>query len=148
MKVTFCGHSNYRRREEDKDQLMKILHERVGDELCDFLLGEYGGFDSFTYDCAKLYKSMHPNVRLIFVQPYLSLEHCKRYNLDKFDFTVYPGLEEKPMKYAISYRNRWMIEEADIVIAYINHTYGGAYAAYRYARQKKKEIYQLGKLKQ
>ena len=47
-------------------------------------------------------------------------------------------------KSAITLKNRWMIEQADIVIAYITHTYGGAYATYRYAMQKKKEVFNLG----
>ena len=32
----------------------------------------------------------------------------------------------------------------DLLFTYITHEFGGAYAMYRYAKQKDKEIYQLG----
>lgn len=56
---------------------------------------------------------------------------------------IYPELDNVPLRFAISKRNKWMVEQADIVIAYITHTYGGAYATYRHAKKKNKEIYNI-----
>jgi hypothetical protein len=39
-----------------------------------------------------------------------------------------------------------MIDSADIVIAYIDHAWGGAYKTYSYAKRKKKRIINLGKI--
>jgi hypothetical protein len=39
-----------------------------------------------------------------------------------------------------------MVEKAALVIAYINHTWGGAYAAYLHTIRRKKEIINLGRL--
>ena len=50
---------------------------------------------------------------------------------------IYPELDNVPLRFAISKRNKWMVEQADIVIAYITHTYGGAYATYRHAKKEK-----------
>ena len=47
------------------------------------------------------------------------------------------------MKLAIIYRNRYMVDEANYVIAYVSHKFGGAYATYQYAKRKKKEIYNV-----
>ncbi len=63
-----------------------------------------------------------------------------------YDSVVYPGIEDKPPKFAITYRNRYMIDKADLVIAYINHEWGGAYKTYSYAKRKGKRIINLGKI--
>ena len=141
MIVAFCGHAGYAKNEDDKKKILRYLEERVGDAYCEFFLGEYGSFDFFAYECAKEFKKKHFNSRLMFITPYLSSDYQKK---ERFDQIVYPNLENVPLKFAISHRNRWMIEQADIVIAYITHTYGGAYATYRYAMQKKKEVFNLG----
>jgi len=41
--------------------------------------------------------------------------------------TEYPeGLECVPPRFAISYRNRWLIQQSDMVITYITRDWGGA----------------------
>ena len=72
----------------------------------------------------------------------LSKKHLA-YQKDWYDEILYPSLEDKPLKFAISYRNQWMVEQADYVIAYITHEWGGAYQTYKHARKKKKEIFNL-----
>ena len=46
---------------------------------------------------------------------------------------------------AISKRNEWMVDRADLIIAYIEHDYGGAYKTIRYAQRKNKSIIYLYK---
>ncbi len=57
-----------------------------------------------------------------------------------YDSTVYPPLETVPRRFAISHRNRWMVETSDVVVAYVLHDWGGAAATLRCARKKKKQI--------
>ena len=51
----------------------------------------------------------------------------------------YP-LENVPRRFSISHRNRWMVESADVVVAYVLHDWGGAATTLRCAKQKKKQI--------
>ena len=60
-----------------------------------------------------------------------------------YDGIVYPAIEDKPPKYAIVYRNRWMMREADYVVCAVERKFGGAYTAYRYALRLGKPIYNL-----
>ena len=146
MTVVFCGHSTYIEKNNDKKKVLEILEERVGENSCEFFLGEYGRFDFFAYDCAKAFKEKHPNAKLIFVTPYVIDQRGKEYasyKRKKFDMIIYPELERAPLRYAISHRNRWMIKQADIVISYIDHQYGGAYAMYRQAKAQNKELYNI-----
>ena len=55
--------------------------------------------------------------------------------------TILPeGIERVHPRYAIVWRNNWMIDKSDYVIAYVTHTFGGAYKAFERAKKKGKEV--------
>ena len=139
MTVTFCGHSQFHKTKEYLQKTLAFLEEKVGDQPADIYLGNYGSFDSFAFDCCKELKKTHPKVSIILVVPYLTANriNCKN---TMYDSIIYPEIENKPKRYAITYCNRYMVEKADFVVAYITHDWGGAYKTYKYAKQKKKEI--------
>ncbi|MBE6548124.1 MAG: hypothetical protein E7667_04520 [Ruminococcaceae bacterium] len=146
MIITFCGHSQYTETIEDEQKIISFLKELVGDQHAELYLGGYGSFDAFARKCGRKYQETHPNTKLIFITPYITVEYQKNYldyNKDLYDEILYPNLEDKPLKFAISYRNKWMVEQADYVIAYITRDYGGAYQTYKYAKKKKKYILNL-----
>ena len=141
MIVTFCGHSQFIKTPQIEENLMRLLHERVGDNPAQFLLGGYGGFDLFSYQCCKQYQKAHPKTKLILVTPYITPEYQKNhleFEKERYDEIVYPEIENKPKRFAILYRNQWMVDAADLVIAYVQYPYGGAYQTYRYAQKKEK----------
>ncbi len=84
---------------------------------------------------------------MIFITPYLSptLEKKSASYQKGFDSVIYPEIENVPPRYAIVHRNRWIVEQADVLIAYVTHTYGGAYTMYQYAKRKTKKIYNIAK---
>ena len=57
-----------------------------------------------------------------------------------YDDTIYPPLENVPKKYAIIRRNEWIVENADVVIACVKYSWGGAAKTSQYAKRKKKAI--------
>lgn len=87
------------------------------------------------------------NIEIVYVTPYLSLSQQRKINeMQKekiYDGVVYPPIENSPPKFAISKRNQWMMEQADVVIAYVKHEYGGAAQSLLYAKRKKKKIINL-----
>lgn len=146
MVISFCGHSDFVSTDEYEFRLLSFLAEKVGDKYAEMYLGDYGNFDSFAYHCCKIYKKNHPNVSLVFVTPYLDNEYLAnrlRYRENYYDYIIYPEIEDKPKRFAISYRNRYMVEKADLVVSYITHSFGGAYSTYKYAKSKGKEIFNL-----
>ena len=146
MILTFCGHSRLLATEEINERILYTLKTVVGNNACDIYLGGYGDFDEIAYQCCKKYKSDNPNISLVLVTPYLT-EHYQKtrleYQKDKYYFILYPEIENKPLKFAITYRNRWMVDKSDFVICAITHTYGGAYKTYLYAKRRKKQIYNV-----
>lgn len=53
------------------------------------------------------------------------------------------GIEGVHPKYAISWRNKWLVNESDIVIAYITHSWGSAAQHVDKARKKGKLVVNL-----
>ena len=147
MIITFCGHSDFFGAHDKEARLLSLLETRVGNEDAQMYLGGYGAFDAFAYACCKKYKETHPRVRLVYVTPYMRAEHLAG-KKGLYDEILYPPIEDKPMRFAISYRNQYMAEHADLVIAYIDHTWGGAYRTYLHAKRKGKVIYNLADLKE
>ncbi len=143
MIITFCGHSTFFKTEDLEKQLLSILQNQVGSNHVDFYLGGYGSFDSFARECCRKFQTEHPQARLVYVTPYHEID---KLTLKLYDESVYPPIEDHPIRFAISYRNKWMVESADLVIAYVNHSSGGAYKTYQHAKRKKKPIINLGKL--
>ena len=120
MVIAFFGHSNCQGSSELEAEMFSILKEKIGDQKAELLFGAYGNFDNFAYQCAAKYKRSHPNTSLVLVTPYRGRD----YENEKFDIVIYPGLEKIPYRFAIAYRNRWMIDQADLLICYIDHSWG------------------------
>ena len=69
------------------------------------------------------------------------------YDSSLYDGTTYPSLEEVPKRFAITKRNEWMVEQADVVVAYVKHDWGGAAAMLRYAERKNMRIINISSQK-
>lgn len=104
-----------------------------------FLLGGYGGFDSLAAHVVYDLKRDNPQIHSTLVIPYLNRD----YDTKLYDDTTYPPLEGVPLKFAISKRNEWMVDQADVVVAYVQHSWGGAAATLRYAESKHKRIIRI-----
>ena len=146
MIVSFFGHSHFVGNKELEMKIIAYLEETVGAQVADIYLGGYGEFDRFAYECCKKYKENHPSISLVFVTPYLTVEYQRNHLENKktrYDAILYPEIEDKPLKFAIVYRNRYMVEKADFVVAYITHDWGGAYKTYQYAKRKKKFMFNI-----
>ena len=144
MIVTFCGHSSFVTTKEREEKMLSVLEEIIGDSEALLYLGGYGSFDAFAHSCGKKYQKSHPATKLILVTPYLKIKKDELdYIQDMYDESIYPELERVPPRYAILRRNRRMAEQADYVIAYVDHDWGGAYQTYTYAKKKGKTVINL-----
>lgn len=141
MVLTFIGHSSVRNCNQLSEKIRKAIvdNTKTDDEII-FYCGGYGDFDNLCAKVCNIIKEERPNSETIFVSPYISKTHQAIANPHLYDLTLYPPLETVPLKFAISKRNEWMIDRADLVIAYIDHTFGGAYKSFCYARRKKKIV--------
>ena len=93
-------------------------------------------------------KANFPEIELIFITPYLDINYSKlEFAKYHYDDVIFPPLESVPRKFAILKRNEWMVNEADLVIAYVMYSWGGAAKTLEYAKRKKKTIINLASTK-
>ena len=136
MSVTFCGHGDISYNDEIKHKLQTEIENVIKDGETDFLLGGYGRFDLLAAHTLKILKSEYPQIKSMLVLPYIN----KEYDTALYDESIYPPLEKVHKRVAIIKRNEWAVNEANIVIAYVDHDWGGAAKTLKYAVKRKKDI--------
>ena len=136
MIATFCGHSRISQSEEVEKWLYTVTQRLIERGITTFYLGGYGAFDNLAASVLRKQKKRYQQIELVLVLAYLKA----RQDISCYDSTVYPPLETVPRRFAISHRNRWMIESTDVVVAYVLRDWGGAATTLQYAKQKKKPI--------
>ncbi len=147
MIITFFGHSNCLFNDDIKKQLKTILgNEIIKNPSCKFYLGGYGDFDGLCLRALRELKHDFPTIEILFITPYLDKNYSKL-ELAKYyyDDVIFPPIESVPRKFAILKRNEWMVEQADLVIAYVKYSWGGAAKVLEYAKRKKKRIINIAK---
>lgn len=141
---TFFGHRELERDISiDLEAAIRQMIEKQG--ITVFWSGGYGAFDSKAAFMVHKLKKEYPHITIILILAYLPKSKDRISEI--YDDSIYPeGLEIVPKRFAISKRNRWMAEQCDAVIAYVNHTYGGAWQAYQLAQKQQKKCRNLGTL--
>ncbi len=137
MVCTFFGHKDAPQSisEQVENTIVDLIKNRNADE---FYVGNNGNFDKIVYCVLKKIKKIYPNIRYNVVIAYLT------YSSLEYEFTLFPeGIENIPPRFAISYRNKWMEKRTDIIVAFVNHSYGGAAKFVSYAQKHGKEIIYL-----
>ncbi len=122
------------------DVIRKLITDRG---VTHFMVGNQGAFDSMVLKVLREVKALYPQICYNVVLAYVPGKN------DKYEFytpyeTVLPGgIEAVPKRFAISWRNKWMLRESQIVVCYITHTWGGAAQFVEYAKRKNREIINL-----
>ncbi|MBQ3150574.1 MAG: hypothetical protein IJB86_04945 [Clostridia bacterium] len=136
MVCTFFGHRNTPKEIESTLRLTLIdLIENKNATV--FYVGNHGCFDAMVRrQLAAL--SKHYPIKYYIVLAYMP---GQKHLFDKIDeHTILPeGIENVPYRYAIDYRNRWMLKKSDIVVTYVTHSFGGAWQ-YRESALKQGKI--------
>ena len=142
MIITFCGHSNYLFSDEEKEKLKQLLIKEIRkNPTCKFYLGGYGDFDSLCLRTLRELKKEFQDIELIFITPYIDKNYSKlEFAKYHYDDIIFPPLESVPRKFVILKRNEWMVDYADLVIAYVKYSWGGAAKTLEYAKRKKVPI--------
>ena len=145
MKISFAGHSFVPYSNDAKEIVKEHLRNNIiDDERVTCYLGGYGGFDEICARACRELKQEYSCIELVYVAPYMSLseqekiKEMQRYGL--CDTSIYPPIEKTPPRFAILKRNEWMMANADVIIAYVKRSYGGAYKSLLVAKCKKKKI--------
>lgn len=139
------GHRDFYRNISD-DLLNIIKNLVINENITTFLTGNMGGFDKIFSFAVRSCKSFNPDIKLILVMPYFSnkLNTQKQYYEQMYDEIIIPEeMDGCYYKAAITKRNRWMVDESQIIISGVYYGYGGAYDTIKYANRKSKQVIEL-----
>ncbi len=140
MKIAFCGHGDIGSSERVplEDKIRRVVIELIEGGADEFLFGGYGDFDNMCARVVHQLKDEYPHITSVLVIPYPDRE----YSMLWYDCTEYPPINV-PRRFAILKRNEYMVEKADVVVAWVKYDFGGAAKTYAYAERKKKKIINL-----
>lgn len=135
---TFFGH-----RDCPESILPKLRHTLVelitqhGVDL--FYVGNQGQFDRYVRGQLRLLEKEYPHIRYAVVLAYMPA--CREE--DASDTMLPEGIESVHPKYAIVWRNNWMLRNADYVVAYVTRPWGSASGFIQKARAQKRIVIDL-----
>jgi len=142
MTCTFFGHRYVPQKIEPtlRSTLIDLI-ENHGVDL--FYVGNHGEFDAMVRRALRELSAKYP-IKYYVVLAYMP-EKQDEYLLTDYSDTILPeGIETAPKRFAISYRNRWMIEQSDFVVTYVVHDAASGAAQFKkLAERKGKTVIEL-----
>lgn len=135
MTCTFFGHRRVPK--EIEPTLRSTLIDLIENHDVNlFYVGNNGEFDAMVLrqlrDLSKTYAITY-SVVLAYMP-----EKQRKFNAIDYTETILPdGIETVPKRFAIDYRNRWMIKQSDYVVTYVTNTIGSGAAKYKYLSEQK-----------
>ena len=137
---TFFGHRECP--DSIKIQLREVLIDLITNHNVDmFYVGNQGRFDAIVRGVLREMKNEYLQINYAVVLAYMPGKQTE-YN-DYSDTMLPEGIESVHPRYAISWRNNWMLRQSDYVVTYITHSYGGAVQYAKKAGFWKKTIVSL-----
>ena len=135
MICTFFGRHDAT--DEIEQPLREAIQNVIAQGVTTFYIGHHGHFDGMAYRLVQEEKKTHPGLDCVVV-----LSNINR--AADYPDTLYPeGIENTLPRFAIDFRNRYMLSHADYVITYTQYSFGNAA---KYERQAQK-MAEKGKIK-
>ncbi len=135
----------------------KLLYEEIEKHIKKgyifFSVGGALGFDTHVALAILEFKSMYQNIKLILVLPFL--EQAK--NWSENDIIIYKDIKKRADKIIYTsknyfrgcyhLRNRYLVDNSQICIAYLNKNSGGTFYTVNYALSKNVAVINIGNFK-
>ena len=122
-----------------KVKLREVLIDLITNHNMDmFYVGNQGQFDAIVCSILRELKTEYPQINYAVVLAYMPGKQTEH---DDYSDAMLPeGIESVLPRYAISWRNNWMLQQSDYVVTYITHSWGGAAQFAEKARRQKKIV--------
>lgn len=149
-----CSFTGHRRIEAEhakklSDLLSRAVNYAYENGCRRFIAGGAIGFDTLAAREVIKFRISHPDVLLVLALPCLNQdEHWSQAQKDSYSYTLASAdeviyLSEEYTDTCMKERNRYLAEEADILIAYASRAASGAGQTVRMAKQRGIEVYNL-----
>ncbi len=145
MVATFFGHSTLLvDLREPLENLITELVEKRG--VSCFYVGDSGAFDAVVRQALESVKRKKQGIRCEVVLSRLPTADAIK-DTDEPIPTLFPEcMGSVPPRFAIDRRNRWMLQQADIVVVYVTTPFGGAAKFKQLSEKAGREVINLADL--
>lgn len=135
--VTFFGHRDTPKETEPALRLTLIgLIENKNATV--FYVGNHGNFDAMVRRQLEDLSKTYP------IKYYVVFAYMPSKNDEPDEHTILPeGIETVPRRFAINYRNKWMLNKSDTVVTYVTRPIGGAWEFKHMAEKQEKTMISL-----
>ena len=139
---TFFGHRDCP--SSIKPKLHEVLIDLIENHTVDmFYIGRQGAFDSIVRSVLKELVSAYPRINYAVVLERMPSEQDEFDSRDYSDTILPEGIETVHPRFAISWRNKWMLKHSDYVVTYITRSWGGAAKFSELAEKQHKTVINL-----
>ena len=139
---TFFGH--YDCPSSIKPKLREVLIDLIENHAVDmFYVGQQGAFDGIVRSVLKDLVSVYPHMRYAVVLDRIPQKRDEFDTRDYSDTMLPEGIEAVLPRFAISWRNKWMLRQSDYVVTYITHSWGGASQFAELAKKHRKAVIEI-----
>ena len=139
MVCTFFGHKDTPKEIEPtlRTTLVDLIENK---NVTVFYVGNNGNFDTMVrHQLEDLSHTYHITYNVVLA--YLPI---KKSEYDDSTNTIYPeGIETVPKRFAISWRNKWMVQQSDVVVTYVTRNFGGSWQFKEMAEKQGKTVIEL-----
>ncbi|MBE6007751.1 MAG: hypothetical protein E7235_00970 [Lachnospiraceae bacterium] len=132
---TFFGHRDCP--SSIKPKLREVIIDLIENQDVDmFYVGHQGNFDAIVRSVLKELVLIYTHIDYAVVLARMPVKK-EEFDTHNYSDTILPeGIENVHPRFAISWRNRWMIAQSDYVVTYVTHSWGGASQFAEIATQK------------
>lgn len=151
--ISFFGHREIFNKNAVKQRLLKELERLIPQGYTKILIGYHGSFNALSLSVCLYYKrNVNKNININVVFTSFSLLKKDEYGNSRIDFykdndceTLFYDIEDIHYKNRITYSNKKMVDESDIIICYVdmNSYKSGAKTAVKYALKQNKKVINL-----
>ena len=123
-----------------RETLIHLIETQAADM---FYVGRQGAFDALVRSVLRELAREYPHIRYAVVLERLPQRRDALDPADDSDTMLPEGIESEHPRFAISWRNRWMLKRSDYVVTYITRPWGGAAQFAEQAEKQRKTVIHL-----
>ena len=142
MTCTFFGHRQIYKKTEPilRSALIELIENHDANL---FYVGNHGDFDAVVLKTLRDLSAQYP-ITYYVVLAYMPEKRSEVNQMNEFETILPKGIETVPKRFAISFRNKWMIRQSDCVVTYVINSVGSGAAQFKALAEKQgKKIIEL-----
>ena len=152
MVVVFFGHRQLRQESVVRERLKNEVEQLIKQGANKFLIGNHGQFDRVALSVCRELRKTYKDIKIIVVFTSLAVFQKDEYGisgisgLEDVETMTYP-IEDEHFKNQIVVNNRYMVDDSDVVVGYVDmkEYRSGAKRAINYAKRQHKTVINLFK---